>query len=138
MVINNRTDIRWLIRKARKDFIKRNEGEPKPKVDRLIKLYNIIKVNAPLKNRYIDLSEWGYPMFYLEVVNIPGKTMKCEYPDNIRMALSYNVRTGTIMDETIDGRKSDMFHGCIRKGFYKVLKVIKKQLETDFSIPIKT
>ena len=132
MIINNEKDLITVIKEAK------NKGWYKKgivKIDRLFELYRIIKDNAPLKNRDIDFYEWYYPRFYLEVID---KSDKYGYPNNIRMSLSYNVRTGTIMDEVIKGRKSDNFHGCIRKGFYKVLKVTKQQLNTDFFIPIKT
>ena len=135
MLINGEKDLIKVINKAKNTgWYKIKEGE-KLKIKRLIKLYKIIKVYAPLKNRIIDLGEWYFPRFYLEVTDTTGKYA---YPDNHRLSLSYDVRTGTIMDETIDGCKSDNFHGCVRKGFYKVLKVIKEQLSTEFSIPIKT
>ena len=135
MIINNEKELIAVINKAKNTGINRiNKGE-KLKTDRLLKLYRIIKINAPLKNRIIDLGEWYFPRFYLEITD---KTEKYAYPLNHRLVLSYDVRTGTIMDEVINGCKSDNFHGCVRKGFYKVLKVIKKELDTDFFIPIRT
>ena len=135
MIIHNENDIRNVINRVKNTgWYKISKGE-KLKIARLIKLYKIIKENAPLNNRVIDLGEWYFPRFYLEVTD---NTDKYKYPLNHRLALSYDVRTGTIMDETIESQKSDNFHGCIRKGFYKVLKIIKKQLDTDFFIPIKT
>lgn len=140
MIIDNEKDLMKVINKAKNTgWYKVNNGKAekgeKLRTERLLKLYRIIKINVPLKNRIIDLGEWYFPRFYLEVTD---KTGKYAYPDNHRLVLSYDVRTGTIMDETIEGRQSDNFHGCIRKGFYKVLKVIKEQLDTDFFIPIKT
>lgn len=135
MLINVESDLIDVVKKAK--FTGSNKvfkGE-RLKTDRLLELYKIIRDNAPLKNRTIDLGEWYFPKFYLEITDNTGKY---DYPLNHRLVLSYNVRTGTIMDEIIDGRKSDNFHGCVRKGFYKVLKVIKKKLNTDFFIPIKT
>lgn len=135
MIINNEKDITIVVNKSKNTgWYKANKGEIL-KTDRLKKLYRIIKDDAPLNGRVIDLGEWYFPNFYLEVTD---KTNKYGYPLNHRLVLSYNVRTGTIMDEVIEGKKTDNFHGCVRKGFYKVLKVIRKQLNTDFSIPIKT
>ena len=135
MIINNEKELIVVINKAKNTGLyKVSKGEIL-KTDRLVKLYKIIKDNAPLKNQIIDLGEWYFPRFYLEVTDNTGKY---NYPLNHRLVLSYDVRTGTIMDEVINGYKSDNFHGCVRKGFYKVLKIIKKQLNTDFFIPIKT
>lgn len=135
MIIDNEKDLIVVINKAKNTgWYKANKGE-RLKINRLLKLYKIIKDNAPLKNRVIDLGEWYFPKFYLEVTDNTGKY---NYPLNHRLVLSYDVRTGTIMDEVIKGKKSDNFHGCIRKGFYKVLKIIKQQLNTDFFMPIRT
>ncbi|MBA7585847.1 hypothetical protein ES695_02255 [Candidatus Atribacteria bacterium 1244-E10-H5-B2] len=135
MIINNEKDISITVDKAKNTgWYKASKGEIL-RIDRLIELYKIIKENAPLKNRVIELGEWYFPRFYLEVTDKSGRY---NYPLNHRLVLSYNVRTGTIMDEVIEGRRSDNFHGCTRKGFYKVLKIIKRQLNTDFFIPIKT
>lgn len=135
MIINSKEDIRKVIDKAKNTGIHKWNGKEKIRTDRLIKLYHIIKENAPLKNRVIDLGEWYFPNFYLEVTDISDKY---KYPLNHRLVLSYNVRTGTIMDEVVDGRQSESSHGCIRKGFYKVFKIIERELDTKISIPIKT
>ena len=135
MIINNEKELIAVINKAKNTGLYKVSKGEKLKTDRLLKLYRIIMINAPLKNRVIDLGEWHFPWFYLEVTDNTGKY---NYPLNHRLVLSYDVRTGTIMDEVINGYKSDNFHGCVRKGFYKVLKIIKKQLNTDFFIPIKT
>jgi len=106
----------------------------KLKLERLIKLYNVIKENLP-SNKIIRIVEWYYPFYYIEVVDT---TNKFEQPDDVRLALSYNIRKGSIMNEVINGKQSDKYHGCMRSGMYKTVKIIKEELNTKFDIPIKT
>lgn len=103
------------------------------KIERAIRLIRLIESSIKIENYTLEIVEWFKPFYYIEL-----RQDYFKYPNNTRLSLSYNTETGTIMDETLNGIKSEKFHGCIRKGMGGLLSRIKKELNTDFYIPIDT
>jgi len=127
MIIKNEEDIIKIIEEKQKEY-KKNF---KPKIDRLLLAYRIIREEIK-KGEMINFLEWYYPRFYLEVIN-----QKLVYPKNIRLSLSYDVKTGTLMNEVLNGVETNNFHGCVRGKHFKTWHKLERILNTKFDIPIR-
>jgi hypothetical protein len=127
MIIKSAGD---LIHKINKDLVLNNWiGDTK--LEKLIRLYEIIRRNLNHSDYIITFYDWVFPRYYLCVENYRN-----DHSKKVRLMMSYDIITGGLLDEVINGKKPIYAHGFVREDCEYLISIIKKELQTEFNIKI--